>query len=82
MIRREVLDQATQVAADEARKVAQTIYAENPTLEQKGDKPDILSYTKDKVWPFSKRKRNIQFDASNVSTQGAVEETGDSDEES
>lgn len=82
MIRREVVDQAAQIAANEARKVAQTIYANQPPPEQKGDKPDILSYIKNKFWRFSKPERSVQFDPSSVSTQGAVEETGDSDEKS
>lgn len=81
MIRREVLDQAEAVAADEARRVSQELYAKQAVgPEQKDDKPDKLSYILGKVWPFKKPPRGRQFDPSKVSTEGAEEQLGDSDE--
>ena len=81
MIRREALDEAAKVAADEARRVAQEFYAkQTPQPEQKGDKPDKLSYILGKVWPFNKPPRDRQFDPAQVSTEGAEEQLGDSDE--
>jgi len=81
MIRREVLDTAERVASEAARDVAQSYYAKQaPSTEQKDDKQDKLSYILGRVWPFRKPARDQQFDPSNVSTEGAEEEFGDSDE--
>jgi hypothetical protein len=81
MIRREVLDTAERVASEAAREVAQSYCAkQSPPPEQKGDKPDNLSYILGKVWPFRKPPRDRQFDPAGVSTEGAEEQLGDSDE--
>ncbi len=81
MIRREALDEAAKVAADEARRVAQEFYAkQTPLAEQNDDKPDKLSYILGNIWPFRKPPRSRQFDPSSVSTAGAEEQLGDSDE--
>ncbi|ROT94774.1 hypothetical protein EB810_06305 [Altererythrobacter sp. FM1] len=80
MIRREVLDTAERVAGEAAREAAQVYYAKQPQPEQKDDKQDKLSYILGKVWPFNKPPRGRQFDPAQVSTEGAEEQLGDSDE--
>lgn len=81
MIRREVIDQAAVIAADEARSVAQEYYArEDKVREQKGDKPDKLSYLIDGVRNLFRRKPVGKFDPTEVSTAGAKEQLGDSDD--
>lgn len=81
MIRREVIDQAAAIAADEARAVAQELYAqEDKAREQKDDKPDKLSYMIEGVRSLFRRKPDGKFDPSQVSTAGAQEQLEDSDE--
>lgn len=68
MIRREALDEASRVAADEARKVAQKFYSgQNENRTTGRDKPDNSSYSSD----------GTPFPITGVSTAGAVEETGE-----
>ena len=64
MIRREALDKAHEVAAEEARRIAQDIYREEKRTPE-GDKRGTESYI----------DKTVPLDVKDVSTEGAVEES-------
>lgn len=83
MIRRDVLDQVERIAADEARRYVQELYADKDKRDgNKGGKPGVLDYIKGNVERLWRRNEVVKFDPSAVSLEGAVEEKGGSGEKS
>lgn len=76
MIRREALDEAARVAADEARRIAQNYYAAAPAAKTNGDNFNPSPHI------GGASEAQSSFDPSKVSIAGAVEETGATDAKS
>jgi hypothetical protein len=85
MIRREALDEAARVAAEEARRVSQEFYAKHESqVETRDDNSGLKAYIKGKVASIFSSDQSKSFDPASVSTAGAEEqledEKGESDE--
>lgn len=76
MIRREALDEAARVAADEVRRIAQDYFAATPSAKTSGDNLQPSRHTE------GTPQTQSSFDPSKVSIAGAVEETGATDAKS
>lgn len=74
VIRREVLDQASKVAAEEARTVAERYYSKDIGRNQAaGDKFSIMDYIGNRLRPKG-RQEPATLDPSAISVAGAIEE--------